>query len=938
MDKKRIKITGLFLAVIVSCTWGADFYVAQEGSDANPGTSKSPFASLGRARDVIRELKRKGDLESGITVNVRQGEYVLSETLELNKADSGSEKTPIVYRAAPGEKVALLGGVPVSGFTPYQGQILKADLSGKVAQEARIRVVIFNGQRQQLARWPNRDPKDLNGGTWAYVEGKRVSMYNQIPLDEDDYYKTHMHLDFWQRNLPRLTRTLKMKADDTRTWQRPQGGEVSIFPRFNWWHYVLTIESFDAESNTLNLGPGCFYEIRPGDRYFVRGIMEELDSPGEWYYDQKAQTLYFWPPEAIGDKAVYASTLKHILSMEGCKNVEFRGFTFECSEGTGVQLKDCIGCKITAGTIRNVGDAMDLKDSSIYFQGSGVEVLGGSNNGIIGNDIYDTGSYGIFLGGGSGILGEEFFDESRKGDTYTLDLTLGNNYAENNVIHHVGLVDRKAKGIELIGAGNRVSHNLIYHIPQGGIYVWGSKHTIEYNHIHHTCLEAEDTGAIGGGNIDWLSWHGVAIRYNYIHDTIGFGFNEETGKWCSPHFTWALYPDWAVTGAEIVGNILVRAPRELIHLHCGRGNRIENNILVDGGDGQICWSGWTTATGFWSTMVDGWTKNYHRAMRSEGWRQVPSLVDPATVPLPDGQLMYDNVFSRNIVYYRKPGAILYHLRQLPLDRNPFDRNLIYHFDKPLLTGQFGLRETKGDNLLPNGGLEDGPVSQPPKDWPTVDTAEGKVRVEVTEDNAHSGRYALRIDPGVQLPEHKVVRMLYFPLSPVPYTPGQAYLLEGWIKTESSTPATVEIFSHTYKVMKSITADGEYRRFEFVFQVPSEDGVHFEPDKKTFNPLLVFRAGTGPFLLDDVSLKTAVISDEWETWLAMEQDRNSIVADPLFVNPDKDDYRLKSDSPAFKLGFKPIPFDKIGPYADECRATWPIVEDSIVHESMGVKSK
>lgn len=46
------------------------------------------------------------------------------------------------------------------------------------------------------------------------------------------------------------------------------------------------------------------------------------------------------------------------------------------------------------------------------------------------------------------------------------------------------------------------------------------------------------------------------------------------------------------------------------------------------------------------------------------------------------------------------------------------------------------------------------------------------------------------------------------------------------------------------------------------------------------------------------------------WQAAGFDRNSIVADPLFVDPDKGDYRLKSDSPAWKLGFKPIPIEQI----------------------------
>lgn len=47
------------------------------------------------------------------------------------------------------------------------------------------------------------------------------------------------------------------------------------------------------------------------------------------------------------------------------------------------------------------------------------------------------------------------------------------------------------------------------------------------------------------------------------------------------------------------------------------------------------------------------------------------------------------------------------------------------------------------------------------------------------------------------------------------------------------------------------------------------------------------------------------------WQKKEQDAHSIVADPLFVNPAKGDFRLKPNSPALKLGFKPIEFLGIG---------------------------
>jgi hypothetical protein len=48
-----------------------------------------------------------------------------------------------------------------------------------------------------------------------------------------------------------------------------------------------------------------------------------------------------------------------------------------------------------------------------------------------------------------------------------------------------------------------------------------------------------------------------------------------------------------------------------------------------------------------------------------------------------------------------------------------------------------------------------------------------------------------------------------------------------------------------------------------------------------------------------------------------------VADPLFVDATRGDYRLKPDSPALGLGFEPIPVEKIGCYADPLRASWPL---------------
>jgi len=50
----------------------------------------------------------------------------------------------------------------------------------------------------------------------------------------------------------------------------------------------------------------------------------------------------------------------------------------------------------------------------------------------------------------------------------------------------------------------------------------------------------------------------------------------------------------------------------------------------------------------------------------------------------------------------------------------------------------------------------------------------------------------------------------------------------------------------------------------------------------------------------------------EQWRARGHDQNSIIADPLFVAWEKDDFRLKADSPALKLGFRPIDVSRVGP--------------------------
>ena len=79
-----------------------------------------------------------------------------------------------------------------------------------------------------------------------------------------------------------------------------------------------------------------------------------------------------------------------------------------------------------------------------------------------------------------------------------------------------------------------------------------------------------------------------------------------------------------------------------------------------------------------------------------------------------------------------------------------------------------------------------------------------------------------------------------------------------------------------------------------------------------------------------------VYDRWfepfSTWQKKGHDVHSVFADPLFVDPEHDDYRLREDSPALKMGFSPLPIDEMGPYESVDRATWPIVEASGARET------
>jgi hypothetical protein len=716
----KIPLKGLLLAVLCSSgATAADLFVATDGRDDNPGTLQQPLRTLEATRDAARQLA------GAKTIYVRGGVYELPRTLKLGAQDSG-----VLWRAYQAERPILSGGRTITGFVPYKGAILQA----AVPQGVYFHQLFLDGQRQPLARYPNYDAQDPCGGGWAYADGPLTNMYREV-AGEDRH-------------------TLRVKPQDARAWSRPADGEVFVFPRYNWWNNLAGIRSVDPAAHTLTLAGDCSYAIRPGDRYFVQNLLEELDAPGEWYLDTRAGTLYFWPPAPLADRPVVAPVLGTLLALgHGTADVTFRGFTFEYCDsdrplgpgravrlfGAGmhaaITLQDTTNCLIAAGTLRHVGG----------FEDSSVAIRGGAHNGVVGCDLHDTGGYGIILSGG---------------DPATL--APAGNYADNNAIEHTGVLFKQGVGISLRGVGQRAAHNLIHDLPRFGIDFEGSDHVIEYNHIHHVDMETEDSAGIYVWNVSWAK-RGTEIRFNSLHDILGYG-HDDRGRWASPHFAWGIYLDDGTCGTHVYGNIVARAPNGGAFVHSGRDNVIENNIFVDGRTRQMTYQGFNNIVRSpFAALIE---TNSRPLLTNPVYRaRYPALehFDWATAAEMGG-----NRFLRNIVAYRDPQALLFKADRLPFAQTVSDSNLIFHAGLPLRTGQH----------------------------------------------------------------------------PAPAAHGPA----------AAAPA-----------------------------------------------------------------------DEWAAWRALGLDQHSLVAAPLFVNAAADDYRLQPSSPAFTLGFQPIPVEKIGPYPDALRASWPIAD-------------
>jgi len=262
-------------------------YVASDGSDTNPGTESLPFATVERAKDEVRSLLQSpGD---PVSVLIRGGVYYLDETLTFGPLDSGTADRPVTYSGYEGETVVLSGGRVISPSWTGDGNIQQADVGTGLSFDQ----LFLNGDLQVLARYPNYDENitPLNGFASDAYSSARIN-----------------------------------------SWSDPEGGFIRGLHNNEWGgnSYIINGKSGNDLDTTWvgdnNRGDSVHSTFR-----MVENIFEELDAPGEWFYEEDTGILHFYAPSGVdpNDATFVVSTLEELIKVQGTSTSRVEYLNFE---------------------------------------------------------------------------------------------------------------------------------------------------------------------------------------------------------------------------------------------------------------------------------------------------------------------------------------------------------------------------------------------------------------------------------------------------------------------------------------------------------------------------------------------------------------------------------------------------------------------------------
>ncbi|MBI2298103.1 MAG: right-handed parallel beta-helix repeat-containing protein [Armatimonadetes bacterium] len=144
----------LLLGAVTAASAVQTLYVAPHGSDAGSGRLDAPLATLPAAQEAVRKLKAAG-LTQPVEVVLAAGTYTLAEPLTFTPDDSGTEACPITWRASDGAKVVLSGGRAITGWKKRPDGLWSASLPDARDGKLDFRLLRVGDKWATRARHPN---------------------------------------------------------------------------------------------------------------------------------------------------------------------------------------------------------------------------------------------------------------------------------------------------------------------------------------------------------------------------------------------------------------------------------------------------------------------------------------------------------------------------------------------------------------------------------------------------------------------------------------------------------------------------------------------------------------------------------------------------------------------------------------------------------------